>query len=843
MKRVTIEEAKTHIDHITAYHEYVPDMVLRGHRYFAPCPLPGHDDNDPSFTIDINTGRYYCHGCKEPGGDILDLVGILSWIDVSEAVELLTNGEYTVKGQIESTGPKKTTLYKLNKQVANQYHSNLMINKPLLQAVKKRGIDLDTIKLYNIGLATSDVAFHDFDTATVNYAGIISPQKRGGGNYAVFDQRIMFPISDHAGNIVGFSGRRTRNEKAKYINTKENKIFSKKNLLLGLHEAIPHIKELSFCLIVEGNFDVASLRSAGIKNVVAIVGSALTDEHCNILSRYTNKILYIPDGDEAGRKSVIKAIAPTVNNGLDLEYCELPNDTDPASLVQQNELGIIQAAISNATCAVRWAEKYITMKNGGGIAGMTKTETEIGDIFEAVNEEKRNLFMRFWKRQCGIDNFNFTNLEAEPERKEEFKTDSLTTEFPSHIIDPGGLISLGMKGMLCPGQPQYPQYPFPVVLSTIGLFGCGLISIGKIMPTFYHVKLGISRSGKSDADALMTYALHKQGLGDYLGPQVYASGPAIVNTAMAAKGGRMLSFLDEVGEIITASTAGRDSKSLGLSKSLLELHSLNGTRYLGAYADKEKNPRTPWFCFGFVGSTVIDATRGLSQASFKSGLMSRTNFFAYDGKQQKRGVFSGELPDELREFTSKLYNLSKMEKHHNGDHERGGAFSLSINEVAWRLEEIGDFIVKTVNDSDGDDIIATLVSEIYNDTLRYALVKILSSRELYRIYDPVEIDDIEYGFELAKILAFWKLEKLYPTVSNGEYDEDCKIFLSGLKACYQRYLQKKEGRPTKKSIITKRKGKTKNWNLKRWQEITELLVETGEIRVEFDRGKEYYFPI
>jgi DNA primase len=324
------------------------------------CPF--HNERTPSFSVVESKGIYHCFGCQK-SGDIISFVQESQALSFTDAVKFLafeysipipTDLKTKLKSQDTKTNPNETELlYKINHFVANFYHHQLLDQKTgahALAYLKQRGVSDESIKNFKIGFALNEKNYL-FNFLSSKKAPLDKAQSLGliRSNYDVFRNRIMFPIVDLRGKILGFGGRTLDpQEKAKYINSQESLIFKKSQNLFGLFQAQKDIRALDFCIVVEGFLDCVILHQYGFTNTVATLGTACTQEHVKLLKKLTKNIVVVFDGDEAGRSAQARAMEVFLNEGLVVKGVDLEQGFDPDEFIQKKGKEAFQELIKNA---------------------------------------------------------------------------------------------------------------------------------------------------------------------------------------------------------------------------------------------------------------------------------------------------------------------------------------------------------------------------------------------------------------------------------------------------------------------------------------------------------------
>lgn len=357
-----ISKIKDKLDVVDVISGYLK-VQKAGINYKASCPF--HNEKTPSFYISPERQIWHCFGCQA-GGDIFGFVKQIEGVEFPEALRMLAQKAGV---ELKSFDPvirdEKTKLYEICEKSAKFFEKQLWggeSGKKALEYLKGRGLAEDTVKDFRLGFAPDSwQALTNFLTdcgygfeEIISSGVVIKRQAANSGVYDRFRSRIMFPICDISGQVVGFTARIFRAgsaygtdatpisseaiEEAKYINTPQTLIYDKSRILYGLDKAKIEIKKANQCILVEGNVDAIMSYQAGIKNVIASSGTALTQEHLRILERYTNNLGFCFDEDQAGAMATRRGIGLALNKKFNIKVVELDDKTckDPADYVQKH---------------------------------------------------------------------------------------------------------------------------------------------------------------------------------------------------------------------------------------------------------------------------------------------------------------------------------------------------------------------------------------------------------------------------------------------------------------------------------------------------------------------------
>lgn len=349
-----IEEVLSRIDIVELIGNRIR-LKKTGHRFSGLCPF--HKEKSPSFSVNPQKGFFYCFGCHAHG-DAIEFLVQYDKMTFPEAVTTLANhvGLALPSHNDEDLSAEKKSALKLLSHAARYFHDHLLKNPQAQHYLKDRGLDEETIKQFKLGYAPPgwDNLFSKCakSPALIQEMFLIGLIKKNQQNkyYDVFRDRIMFPIRNIRGQVIGFGGR--GDEKPKYLNSPETPLFHKGRELYGLYETRQHHATLDRILIVEGYMDVIALSQHGIKNAVATLGTATTTQHLKRLFRYTSEIVFCFDGDLAGQQAALRAMQlaiPLMHAGRNIRFMVLPPEEDPDTLIRKiGKVGFEQLIVQSA---------------------------------------------------------------------------------------------------------------------------------------------------------------------------------------------------------------------------------------------------------------------------------------------------------------------------------------------------------------------------------------------------------------------------------------------------------------------------------------------------------------
>lgn len=341
IEQSVINEIKDKTDILDLVSEYVK-LEKRGRNYIGLCPF--HDEKTPSFTVSEDKQICHCFGCKK-GGNVFQFTQEIKDLSFVEAVKELgerinisvdigNSSDYT--SQIASNDLTMIEMHELMLEYYQYALLKTVEGEEALNYLTKRGFTEELIKSRGIGYAPNHTHFcHDFlqqkgyDIELAYEAGLLSRNEENFSYFDRFRDRIMFPLNNAQGRIVGYSGRTYNNQEPKYLNSPETPIFQKRRLLYNLDNARKHIRKNDEAILLEGFMDVIKSDSSGLKPVIASMGTAISDEHITVLKKLTSHITLMFDGDFAGQEATIKTGQHLLQQGFNVFVVQLPKDMDP----------------------------------------------------------------------------------------------------------------------------------------------------------------------------------------------------------------------------------------------------------------------------------------------------------------------------------------------------------------------------------------------------------------------------------------------------------------------------------------------------------------------------------
>lgn len=396
-----IEEIRSSNDIVDVISKYIT-LKRSGRNFFGLCPF--HKEKSPSFAVSPDKQIFHCFGCGT-GGNVIHFISKIEGLDFKDTLELLANRvniELPTLDNLEDdkTARLKSKVYEINKIAAEFYHENLYkpASKTAQEYIKKRKLDNRTLKAFLIGYAGN---FNELYlllkqkgyTEEEMLASSLVKRTENGGYMDSFRKRLMFPIQDVRERVIAFGGRVLDDSKPKYINSPENIVYSKGRNLFGLNVAKKH--DTRKIIIVEGYMDAISLYQRGITNVVASLGTAMTEAQGRLLRRYSEQVILGYDADGAGQAAILRGMEILQNLGCDIRVLQIEGAKDPDEYVLKYGPERFQKCVDNAISLVEFKVKVLLKElNIENTNDKIKFLNEIAKILAKVtNQMEREIYV------------------------------------------------------------------------------------------------------------------------------------------------------------------------------------------------------------------------------------------------------------------------------------------------------------------------------------------------------------------------------------------------------------------------------------------------------------------
>ncbi|QQR76710.1 DNA primase [Candidatus Nomurabacteria bacterium] len=352
-----VEQIKERLSIVDVVSSYVK-LEKAGTYFKARCPF--HNEKTASFFVSPGRGTYHCFGCAK-GGDIFTFTEEIEGFDFSHALTYLAEkAGVTLVRESDSEKTKRSKLYSVMNEAALFYEKNRKNNADVNKYLYDRGLSEDTLVLFSVGYALPNwdslvkyLRSKGYDENTMEEVGLVLKSEHGYIDR--FRGRIMFPITDSQGRTVAFTGRifvppntKEPENVGKYVNSPETVLYNKSRILYGYSKAKQAILRQGYVVVVEGQVDLLAAVQAGTENIVAVSGTAMTKDHLDLLNRFTDKIYFSFDSDNAGLKAGARGIELAIELGLEVKLLTLPKGDDPASLIKDKGVDAWQEIIKSA---------------------------------------------------------------------------------------------------------------------------------------------------------------------------------------------------------------------------------------------------------------------------------------------------------------------------------------------------------------------------------------------------------------------------------------------------------------------------------------------------------------
>ncbi len=412
-----IERVRESTNLVDIIQQYV-QLRRTGSNYQGLCPF--HNEKSGSFSVSEEKQVYHCFGCKA-SGNVFTFVQNYQGMTFPETIEYLAKRASIPLPEMQrdpNSGYRdvRQTLYKINSLACDFYHQRLK-ELPESSEVKKylqtRGLNEELVNLYKIGYAPeawSDLALY-FESKKVpvppaEQLGLIKARNQGkNGHYDLFRHRLMFPIFSPTGECLGFGGRVfSKEQQPKYLNSPDSPIFHKGKVFYGLDHSAKYIRSEDEVIVVEGYMDWLALAKVSVNNIVATLGTALTVEHAKAVKRYTNKVLILFDGDEAGKSAAARSLPILLSEGLHARGLFLPNKLDPDEYLKAHGVAELRKLITAAPDLFDLVSTQAWLSAKGHSTGKIQLMDEFAPILAQIADTRiRSLYIQNFANMLDVE--------------------------------------------------------------------------------------------------------------------------------------------------------------------------------------------------------------------------------------------------------------------------------------------------------------------------------------------------------------------------------------------------------------------------------------------------------
>ena len=398
------------VDIVDVVNEYV-QLKKQGRNYFGLCPF--HGESTPSFSVSPDKQIFHCFGCGAGGNVFTFLMDIEGYSFLEAAKNLAERGniplEITTNDSFHDDAQAKPTKKMIDAhELLCKFYHHLLVNtkegEEALQYLLDRGFTREVIDQFSIGYALNSWDFvttfltkRGFDEALLDEAGLIVRREEDHKKFDRFRNRIMFPIRNHQGEVVAFSGRALGNDEPKYLNSPETPIFNKSKLLFNFHQARPSIRKKDQVVLFEGFADTISAKEAGVENGIATMGTSLTDDHIQILKRNCQEVLICYDSDKPGLEAANRTADLILQAGLTVKVAVMPDGLDPDEYIKKyGSKSFMQEVIGDSLTYLAFKMRFLrhgrNLHNEG--ERISYIEEVLKEIIKLPNAVEREHYLR-----------------------------------------------------------------------------------------------------------------------------------------------------------------------------------------------------------------------------------------------------------------------------------------------------------------------------------------------------------------------------------------------------------------------------------------------------------------
>lgn len=410
-----VSEANNLVDLISQYTQLKPS----GSGLMGRCPFPDHQEKTPSFSVSEVKQVYHCFGCHK-SGNIFSFLRDMQGMNFPEAVEYLAQRARLPLPQVDQSDAqfakerdKKKQLMRINALATQFFIENLKKQSPespVKKYLKKRGLEDDVVEAFQLGYASEDweklgafLKSKGIPLELAEEVKLMKARREGNGFYDLFRDRLMFPIVSTLNETLAFGGRIIEQGEPKYLNSPESPVFIKGRVLYGLHQTARYIRSEDFCLIVEGYMDLVSLYQAGIQNVAATMGTALTVDHTKVIQRMTKNVVVLFDGDQAGIDAAERSLPILLATDIYPKGLILPDNMDPDDFVKARGAIALKSLIEKAPDLFSLVLKNWMVGYRGEASQKVQLVDKVQPVLIAVKDKRlRDLYMDELARQLGV---------------------------------------------------------------------------------------------------------------------------------------------------------------------------------------------------------------------------------------------------------------------------------------------------------------------------------------------------------------------------------------------------------------------------------------------------------
>jgi len=410
-----IQQIVRSVDLVRLFGRYC-DLKKKGKKFWALCPF--HKEKTPSFSIDPESGLYYCFGCKE-GGNVFTFLQAMDGLSFGEALKkLAAEAGVDLSRYRSEDGPSRDELAKVREvnELATSFYSRCLEKaggaEVARQFLERREINARAVETWRLGFAPEGwdhflkcATGRGYGPDVLVKAGLVLPRQDGQGYYDRFRFRLMFPIADAGGRTIGFGARALKpDDEPKYLNSPETPLFRKGSCFFGLSQAKEAIRSGKTAVVLEGYTDVIMAHQCGVPECVAVLGTALTEEHGRRLSRLCERVILVFDPDEAGRKSAKRSIEVLLDGDLEIRVTRLPEGKDPCDFLVEYGGEEFRKRLDGSQGFFEYRLALARQEHDTStVEGQTAAFRDVAEVALAVKDQaRRDIIVRRIARELGM---------------------------------------------------------------------------------------------------------------------------------------------------------------------------------------------------------------------------------------------------------------------------------------------------------------------------------------------------------------------------------------------------------------------------------------------------------
>jgi len=388
-----LESIRSRVDIVELVKDYVPQLARAGRSFKARCPF--HQERTPSFIVTPERQTFHCFGCGT-GGDVFAFLMKMESLSFTEAAEKLAGraGVKIVKSE-EALGPAEQERLKIKEllELAAAFYHQTLLKSPAAAAARKylteRKVSAESLAAFRLGYALKDgdvaarAVRKGFAPELVVKAGLARKTERGGLRDYFFD-RVLYPIQDAKGAVVGFGARALGEAMPKYLNSPESPVFSKGRVLYGLFLGLPEVRKQRRVVLMEGYMDVMAAHQHGLKTACAPLGTALTLDQVALVKRYAGEAVVVFDADQAGENAALRSAELLLAEGLGVSVATVPQGKDPDEFLHAHGLPAFQKCLDGAVDLAQF-QTELALKRRPGVLGPTEKSAVARAVLETIS--------------------------------------------------------------------------------------------------------------------------------------------------------------------------------------------------------------------------------------------------------------------------------------------------------------------------------------------------------------------------------------------------------------------------------------------------------------------------